>query len=112
MATTKFDPLSVEAQRRALEADNAPPRQLPVHHFVCDPHHYDSDELGYMPGFVDLHGNTLMPPAIVPTDHPQCAKVFKAGEIVTCDENEPQLLRFLEGSRYFRRARHSDLNKD
>jgi hypothetical protein len=111
MAETKAFP-TVEPARQALEADNAPPRQLPVHHFVCDPHSYDPEEIGYAPGFLDLHGNTLVPPAVVPTDHPQCAKVFKAGEIVTCDEGEAQLLPFLEGSRYFRRARHSDLNKD
>jgi hypothetical protein len=112
MAETKSDPLAVERARQGLEADQAPPRELPQHHFVADPRHDDPEELGIMLGFVDLHGNTLVPPAVVPTDHPQCAKVFKAGEIVTADESEPQLLRFLEGSRYFRRARHSDLKKD
>jgi hypothetical protein len=100
---------TVEQARQALEADNAPPRQLPVHHFVCDPHYHDPEEIGYAPGFRDMHGNMLVPPAAVPTQHPQCARVFKAGEIVSCDESDSQLLRFLEGSRYFRRARHSDL---
>jgi hypothetical protein len=109
MAETKFDPMAVEAARRALEADNAPPKQLPVHHFVYDPRHDDPEEIGYAPGFVDLHGNTLVPPAVVPTDHHNCKRTFKAGELVTCDENEAPMLRFLEGSRYFRRARHSDL---
>jgi hypothetical protein len=41
MAETKYDPLVVERERQALEADNAPPRQLPVHHFVYDPRHDD-----------------------------------------------------------------------
>ena len=111
MAETKAFP-TVEQARQALDADNAPPRQLPVHYFVYEPHYYDPEEIGYMPGFVDLHGHTLVPPAVVPTDHEKCARVFKAGELVPCDESNPQLLRFLEGSRYFRRARHSDLNKD
>jgi hypothetical protein len=106
---TKFDPRAVEGARQGLESDQAPPRALRQHHFVADFRHDDPEELGIALGFVDLHGNTLIPPAVVPPAHPQCAKVVKAGEIVTCDESSPQLLRFLEGSRYFRRARHSDL---
>jgi hypothetical protein len=99
----------VERARQALESDNAPPRVLPKRHYVFDPRPGEPEELGFTPGYLDLHGNTLIPAAIVPVNHHTCVRTFKAGEVVSVDESEPHLARFLEGSRYFRRARHSDL---
>jgi hypothetical protein len=110
MAETKAsDP---EVARQALEADNAPPRSLEVFYFVYEPDHNGDVEIGYAPGFRDLHGNTTISPAVVPVDHHNCKRVFKAGELIPCDENEPQLLNFLKTSRYFRRARYYEVHKD
>lgn len=109
MAETKYDPLAVAAARQGLEYDQAPARELPKHHFVFDPHHNDPDQVGVIFPILDRHQNVLVPGSIVHPEHPLAKRVCTAGELIDCDESDPHLLRFLEGNKMFRRARHSDL---
>ena len=89
--------------------EQAPPPPLKVHSFVFDPRHDDPHTLGYAPGFLDRHGNVLVAPRDVVADHPQCERVFNAGDVVHLTEKDTQLIRWIEAHRMFRRARHSDL---
>jgi hypothetical protein len=110
---TKADPyVAVERKRQALDTDNAPPPEPQKHFFIYDPHHGDPATIGFIPGFLDLHGNPLVQPSLGPTNHPLCSWVFRAGEINEIPETEQQLLNFVKTNRLFRRARHSELGKD
>jgi hypothetical protein len=111
MAETRYDPLSAEQKRQALDADNAPPRQLAVHKFVYEPHADDPEIVGLMLGHVDMHGNPLVPASLVVPEHPLCARVVRAGIVIQATEKEPQLLNLLRTHRSFRRARLSDLKE-
>jgi hypothetical protein len=108
MADTKAFVVAEQA-RQALESEQAPPPPLKVHSFVFDPRHDQPHQLGYAPGFYDMHGNTLIAARDVVPDHPHCEKVFTAGDVIHVTEADSRLLRWLEGHHCFRRARHLDL---
>jgi hypothetical protein len=110
MANTVYDKYAVEQARRAKEFEEAGgPAPLKVHSFVFDPNHDQPHQLGYAPGFYDMHGNTLIAARDVVPEHPHCEKVFNAGDVIHVTEADSRLLRWLEGHHSFRRARHSDL---
>ena len=90
MADTKsysYNPVSVQQAHQGQEFDQAPP-PLAIHSFVFDPRHDDPPTLGYAPGFLDMHGNVLVAPRDVVPEHPQCERVFQAGDVVHLTEDE------------------------
>jgi hypothetical protein len=115
MADTKaypYNPVSVQQAHQGQESDQAKPRPLAKHSFVFDPRSEDPHTIGYAPGFLDMHGNVLVAPRDVVAEHPQCERVFQAGDVVHLTEQDSQLLRWMEAHRMFRRARHSDIAGD